>query len=256
VDNVLQAVINNIEVTNGLDVQPQIRCRVLMTSTLESFAMGHTIVLSRGLIDVLPDETSLAAILAHEIGHVVLGHRIDSQFGFFDNLHVNEKGTFHHFDFSRTPEEENAASRKATELLRNSSYKSDQGGVQLFLQALKIRSKQIPNLISPNLGDRVPTSWIMASAGFSKEPDEKTSTSVVAALPLGARIKIDPWSDHLRMLKSKPVGAIAEREKMPFQVTHFLFYLTRQGDNSFPEGSSPAATKLPSETKPQIPQEN
>lgn len=250
VDKVLQTVINNIEVTNGVDIQPEIRCRVLMTSTLESFAMGHTIVLSRGLIDVLPDETTLAAILAHEMGHVLLGHRIDSQFGFFDNLHVSEKETFRHFDFARTPEEERAASRKATELLRNSPYKNYQNGVQLFLQALKNRSKQIPNLISPNLGDRVPTSWIAAPAEFSTEPGQKTAASVIAALPIGGRIKIDPWSDQLKMLNSKPVGAIAESEKMPFQITHFMFYLTRQGDNSLPEASGPAAAQLPSDTKP------
>jgi Putative Zn-dependent protease len=53
-----------------------------MTSTLESFTVGHTIVLSRGLIDVLPDEASLATMLAHELSHVVLGHRVDSQYAF------------------------------------------------------------------------------------------------------------------------------------------------------------------------------
>jgi len=57
VDKVLETVVNNLEVTNNLDVQPEVRCRVLMTSTLESFTMGHTIVVSRGLIDVLPDES-------------------------------------------------------------------------------------------------------------------------------------------------------------------------------------------------------
>src|SRR2546429_674609 len=66
VDKVLETVVNNLEVTNDLDIQPEVRCRVLMTSTLESFTLGHSIVLSRGLIDVLPDEASLAAILAHE----------------------------------------------------------------------------------------------------------------------------------------------------------------------------------------------
>ena len=29
------------------------------------------------------------------------------------------------------------------------------------------------------------------------------------------------------MLKSKPVGTVAEREKMPFEVTPFVLYLTR-----------------------------
>jgi len=253
VDKVLDTVINNIEVTNGLDIQPEIRCRVLMTSTLESLTMGHTIVLSRGLIDVLPDEASLAAILAHEIGHIVLGHRMDSKFGFFDNVRVNEKETFRHFDLARTPEEERAASRKGTELFSNSPYKKSQGTAQLFFQALNERSKQIPNLISPNLGDRVATSWIMASGSGSMGPAEKPSNTAIAALPIGGRIKIDPWNDQLRLLKSKPSVAIAESEKMPFQITHFLFYLTRQADNLASEVSDDqdsVATKLPAGSKP------
>src|SRR5207245_8536323 len=83
VDKVLETVVNNLEVTNNLDIQPDVRCRVLMTSTLESFTVGHTIVLRRGLIDVLPDEASLGAILAHALGHVGRGHSIDSKLPFF-----------------------------------------------------------------------------------------------------------------------------------------------------------------------------
>ena len=103
VDKVLETVVNNLEVTNNLDIQPEIRCRVLLTSTLESFAIGHTIVFSRGLIDVLPDEASLATMVAHELAHVVLGHRIDGQYAFFDRLLFDEKDTFRHFGFARTP---------------------------------------------------------------------------------------------------------------------------------------------------------
>src|SRR5256886_4564011 len=79
VDKVLETVVNNLEVTNNIDVDPEVRCRVMMTSTLESFTVGHTIVLSRGLIDVLPDEASLATMIAHELGHVVLGHRSEER---------------------------------------------------------------------------------------------------------------------------------------------------------------------------------
>src|SRR5262250_2033087 len=161
VDKVLETVVNNLEVTNGLDLRPEVRCRVLMTSTLESFTIGHTIVLSRGLVDVLPDEASLAAILAHELGHVVLGHRMDTQFAFFSRMRFDDKDTFKHFDFARTPEEEEAARQKGTELLKNSPYKDQSSSVQLFLQMLKDRSKEIPNLISPHLGDKIPTDWVL-----------------------------------------------------------------------------------------------
>ncbi|OLC95408.1 MAG: hypothetical protein AUH86_12080 [Acidobacteria bacterium 13_1_40CM_4_58_4] len=263
VDKVLETVVNNLEVTNNLDIQPEVRCRVLMTSTLESLTMSHTIVLSRGLIDVLPDEASLAAILAHELGHVVLGHRIDSQYAFINRVRYDDKDTFRHFDFARTPEEEEAAKQKGIELLRNSPYKDKSGSAQLFLRALKSRAKEIPNLISPHLGDRVSTSWSIASAVFAAQsseekpeggekpaPNDKPTANAIAALPLGGRIKVDSWNDQLRMLKSKPVGNVAEAENTPFQITPFMFYLTRQGANLPTANPGAVAAKLDTETKP------
>jgi Peptidase family M48 len=253
VDKVLESVVNNLEVTNNLDIQPEVRCRVLMTSTLESFTIGHTIVLSRGLVDVLPDEASLAVILAHELGHVVLGHRVDAQFAFFNRVRFDDRETFRHFDFARTPEEEQAAKQKGIELLNNSPYKEQSGAAQLFLQALRSRSKEIPNLISPHLGDRVSTSWAIVAAVFSPPPsdaDAKPAANVIAALPLGGRIKVDPWNDQLRMLKSKPVSTMAESEKAPFEITPFVLYLTRQGERSSPEPASAVAAKSDSDITP------
>src|SRR5450432_2540858 len=156
VDKVMDTVINNLEVTNNLDIDPDVRCRIMMTSTLESFTVGHTIVLSRGLIDVLPDEASLATMIAHELAHVVLGHRIDSQYAFFDQLMVDDKDTFRHFGFARTADEEHQANEKAIQLLNNSPYKNQLANAGLFLQALDSRQKEIPNLISGHLGNRVP----------------------------------------------------------------------------------------------------
>ncbi|HEV2195856.1 MAG TPA: M48 family metalloprotease [Candidatus Acidoferrum sp.] len=224
VDKVLDTVINNLEVTNNIDVDPEVRCRVLTTSTLESFTIGHTIVLSRGLIDVLPDEASLATMLAHELGHVVLGHRMDPSFGFFDNLLVDDKETFRHFGFARTPEEEKAASDKAIQILKNSPYKDQLGNAGLFLTALEARQKEIPNLISGHLGNRVP---VIADLKSSATPDQKQNQQMIVALPIGGRVKLDPWNDKLELIKSKPIGTVAEREKMPFEVTPFMPYLMR-----------------------------
>jgi len=250
VDKVLETVVSNLVVTNNLDIQPEVRCRVLMTSTLESFTIGHTIVLSRGLVDVLPDEASLAAILAHELAHVVLGHPMDTQFAFLNHLRFDEKSTFHHFGFAHTPEEEHAARQKGIDLLRNSPYK-ESGTTQLFLMALKKYSKEIPSLISPHLGDRVTSSWAIAYAVFSPQPsDAKPAANTIAALPLGGRIKVDPWNDQLRMLKSTPVGTVAEDENIPFQITPFVFYLTRQGDDTWTRALDAAAAALDTETKP------
>ncbi|OLB29180.1 MAG: hypothetical protein AUH13_16845 [Acidobacteria bacterium 13_2_20CM_58_27] len=269
VDKVLETVVNNLEVTNDLDIQPEVRCRVLMTSTLESFTLGHSIVLSRGLIDVLPDEASLAAILAHELGHIVLGHRIDSQYAFFSRLRFDDKDTFKHFDFARTPDEEEAARQKGMELLKNSPYKDKAASAQLFLDAARSRAKEIPNLISPHLGDSVSAGWTAASARPAPAdkssasdkpatpPEEKPAANAIVALPLGGRVKVDPWNDQLRMLKSKPVGTVAEGENTPFQITPFMFYLTRLVENApaSPAPGTEAATQMDAPPKPQIRQE-
>jgi len=66
---------------------------------------------------------------------------------------------------------------------------------------------------------------------------------------------MDPWSDKLEMLKSKPVGAVAEREKMPFEVTPFMLYLVREGNNisSVPEAVS--ADSKPAAAEGKVPQQ-
>jgi len=243
VDKILETVVNNLEVTNNIDVEPEVRCRVMMTSTLESYTVGHTIVLSRGLIDVLPDEASLATMIAHELSHVVLGHRLDSSYAFFDQLLIDDKETFRHFGFARTPDEERAANTKALQLLNNSPYKNQLGNAGLFLTALTTREKEIPNLISPHLGNRVPVVGDLKSA---TPVDQKQNPQMIAALPIGGRVKLDPWNDKLDLIKSKPVGAVAEREKMPFEVTPFMPYLMRYGT----EATKPIAASAATPTDP------
>jgi hypothetical protein len=257
VDKVLETVVNNLEVTNNLDIDPEVHCRVLMTTTLESFTLGHTIVLSRGLIDVLPDEASLATVIAHELGHVVLGHRMDSTFAFFDQLLVDDKDTFRHFGFARTPEEEQAASAKAAELLNNSppDYKNHLANAALFLSALQARQKEIPNLIAAHLGDKVvtiadikgvaPAATPAATPVSAPAGDPKANPQTVAALPIGGRVKLDVWNDRLELIKSKPIGTVSEREKMPFEVTPFMPYLTRYNTEGKPTNASSSDNRAP-----------
>jgi len=246
VDKILETVVNNLEVTNNLDIEPEVKCRVLMTTTLESFTLGHTIVLSRGLIDVLPDEASLATVIAHELGHVVLAHRMDTTFAFFDQLLIDDKDTFRHFGFARTPAEEQAAGVKGVELLNNSPYKSQLANAALFLSALQVRQKEIPNLISAHLGDRVATIADLKGK-VAADPDPAKNPQMIAALPIGGRVKLDVWNDRLDLIKSKPVGTVAEREKMPFEVTPFMPYLTRFGADASkqPANASSAESKPP-----------
>jgi hypothetical protein len=56
---------------------------------------------------------------------------------------------------------------------------------------------------------------------------DPTKIDQISALPIGARVKLDPWSDHVELLKAKPIPLLSAREKMPFEVTPFMPYLTR-----------------------------
>jgi hypothetical protein len=168
---------------------------------------------------------------------------MDTQFAFFSHMRFDEKETFHHFGFARNAEEEEAANKKGAELLKKSPYRDQSGSAQAFFQALQERGKEIPNLISPHLGDSIPGTSTIAVAVTSQQPTTKSAANTVAALPLGGRIIVQPWDDRLMLRKLEPEGSVAEYEKMPFEVAPFLVYLTRPSANSHANESGVVAVK-------------
>ena len=127
--------------------------------------------------------------------------------------------------------EEEAADAKALELLKNSPYKDKLGSAGLFLKSLQEHAPELPNLIRPHLGNGVRRGQgkdVRMSALLASAPQlEPKRTDQIAALPLGGRIKLDPWSDQVELAKAKPVALASAREKMPFEITPFFPYLTR-----------------------------
>lgn len=229
VDKVMQTVVNNLLLTNSIDLQSDVHCRVLLTAPLESFTIGHTIVLSRGLLDVLPDEASLAMVLAHELSHIVLGHPFDAKLAFNDRMFFPDEQSFRRLDFKRRPADEEAADIKALELLKNSPYKEKLGTAGLFLRALQQRAPDLPNLIRPHLGNSLAAgqSIRMSTLLASAPALDEHRIDQIAALPLGGRIRLDPWTDQVELAKAHPVTLALAREKMPFEITPFFPYLTR-----------------------------
>jgi hypothetical protein len=224
VDKVMETVINNLEVTNNLDIQPEVKCRVLLTGTIEMFTIGHTIVLSRGLLDALPDEASLASMLAQELADIIVTKPSTDQWGFNDTTNVSTTEALSHFSFKDTPAEVQLANAKALELLKNSPYKDKLSSAGLFMKQLDAESKSLPALINPRLGNRVQFGDQLASTAPNLDVNKLDQ---ISALPIGARIKVDPWSDHVELVKAKPVPLLSAREKMPFEVTPFMPFLTR-----------------------------
>jgi len=240
-DKVLETVVNNIEVTNNLDIEPDVKCRIMLTGTLESFSIGHTIVISRGLLDVLPDEASLATILAQELADIIVTKPSTDQWGFNDTTNVTTVEAVGHFSFRDNPDQLQVASKKALELLQNSPYKDKLGSAGLFLKQLDAESKQLPALISPHLGNRVMAYTELTGSAPQLQPDKLDQ---ISALPIGARVKLDPWTDRVELLKAKPVPLLSAREKMPFEVTPFMPFLTRYQKPGSSLSAGPAKADL------------
>jgi hypothetical protein len=220
VSKVLQTVVSNMEITNNLNIDPEVRCRVLLTTPMESFAVGNTIIISRGLLDVLPDEASLAMVLSRELGHIALGHRMNTKYAFSDRMLFPDEKIFFDIDMLQSDQDEDAADKKGVDLLMNSPYKDKLANAGLFLRVLGSRSPGLAWLVSPHFGNRFDKTSPIRHAALAQAPVlEVRNLAQLPALPLGSRIKLDPWDDHIEMLKSKPVALRSARDKMSFEVT-------------------------------------
>jgi hypothetical protein len=249
VDRILMTVVNNLEVTNNIDLPRPVRTRVLLTAPLETFSVGNTIVISRGLIDVLPDEASLASVLSHELAHIVLGHNLGSKYAFNDRMLFSDDSTYANLGFKHIPEEETAADKKAVDLLKNSPYAQKLDNVGLFLKALQARSTQLNALLTTHLGNSLGENGSITrlNALSTQGPAlDNTKLDQVAALPLGGRVKINPWDDKAEMVKTAPVAITSVRDKMPFEVTPFFPRLSRYGTAVAPATAPTTASNSPS----------
>ncbi len=238
VDKILETVVNNLRVTNHLENLPPVKCRVLLTSSLESFSLTYTIVLSRGLIDVLPDEPSLAMIVAHELGHIVLGHKLNAKYTFSDRMQIPDDQLFSTLGIARDRKDEIAADAKGMEFLKNSPYADKLTQAGLFLRAAAAIAPRTPCLFGTHLGN-----------GLTDDNDKLTRMSTLTsgapalaarnldqlpALPLGSRLQVNAWDGSVSFSNRKADTLVDSTEKMSFRVTPIIPYLRVYADPTKP----------------------
>jgi hypothetical protein len=244
VDEVLNTVVDNLIVSANLNVEAH--CRVMLTTPIETLAIGHTIVISRGLIDVLPDEASLAMVIADELSHIALGHRTQTQFAFSNQTMLSDAELVKTLHLQRTPEEMLEAGRKTIAIMKASPYQKT-GTAGLFLKELASRGSALPRLLQANLGNQFASSdslHRLASFAAAAPALDENKIEQIAALPLGSRVRVNPWSNQVTLVKTRPISLLSAREKMPFEITPFALYLTRvdaTGLESAHTGKPPAA---------------
>ena len=233
-DKVLEQVTNNLIVTNNITLAEPVHCRVLLTTPLESLTIGNTIVLSKGLIDTLPYEEDLASVLAFQLAHLQLGHKIDTEFAFPDNLMFADQATIRRVPLHHSDAENQAAAKQALAILENSPYKEKLANAGLYYKMLLSRAKSLPSLVQPQLGDSLFTSttndqvW-MSALVFRAPKLDMGNVRQIAALPLGSHLRVDSWNDTVEQLNSRPVAVLSPSDKMPFELTPVFFRLRPYG---------------------------
>ena len=250
VDKVLETVVNNLLTTNNIELPGPVRTRVMLTLPLETFSAGNTIVVSRGLVDVLPDEASLAMVLSRELAHIILGHNLGSKYAFYDRMLFSDESAYQNLGFRHAPEEETAADKKALELLKNSPYAEKLNTPGLFLREVAARGPALSALLTPHLGtgfiDRkgaVDRMMVLMNSAPALDPGKLDQ---IAALPLGGRVKLNAWDDHAELIKTTPLAITSARDKMQLEVTPFFPRLTRSGAVVNPTATARAANPIPS----------
>jgi hypothetical protein len=242
-NKILDQIVVNLVVPNNLAFTEQIHTRVLLTDTIEATTVGNTILISKGLLDSLPNEESIASVIAMELAHIAMGHHIDTRYAFNDRLLFPDESSFQRIDMYHSDHDNTEAAKRAMEYLQASMYKDRLANAGLYYAQLVDREKVLKQLNSPKLGDSLlkpdGTPWMADLEKMAPKLnwDDLTQT---AALPLGSWLKTDPWDDTEHMLNARRYAPMNARDKMPFEVTPIFYKLQRYEVAAAPPPPAPA----------------
>lgn len=249
-DKILEALANNILAYNNIPIARPIRVRTLLTEPLESLSVGNTILLSKGLIDTTAVPTqdgaqqmgNLNALLAFQVAHIVLGHHIDTKYAFSDRLMFPTESAFEHLPMHHTDEENQAAAKKALELLNAKELEGGEQYFGLYLQQLQAREKGLKALTDPQIGDSLlrPDGTFWLQALIAKGPKlNNNDLKQQAAMPLSQFLRRDPWTDQVIKLNTAYEPLLSARDKLPFEITPVYLRLAYWAPPAAP-GAPPA----------------
>lgn len=255
-DKTLEALATNILAYNNITLSKPIRVRTLLTEPLESLSVGNTIILSKSLVDttaILSQDGAqqmgnLNALLAFQLAHIILGHRLDTKYAFNDRLLFPSTSVFNRIPMHHTPEDNEAAAKKALELLNAKELTGGQQYFGLYLQQLQDRVKQLKALNEPMIGDGLIKSdddltfWMAALIGKSPKL-EMSNLKQQAAMPLSSFLRRDPWTDQMITMHPAFEPLLSPADKMPFEVAPVyikLSYYKPPTEAPTPNAAAPA----------------
>ena len=241
-------IVINLSVPNNLAFTSPIRCRVMLMDTVEATTVGNTILLSKGLIDSMPDEPTFASVIAMELAHIVMGHHIDTRYAFNDRLLFPDETTFQRIDMYHSDHDNEDAEKRAMTYLEARCTRTSCPKPDLFWEQLADRGKALHALNTPKLGDSLlrpdGTPWMLELAHEAPKINWD-DLNQIPALPLGSWLKTDPWDDRVHMLNAKLYSPMNPRDKMPLEVTPVYFRLQRYDATNTEPANGPAPAQQP-----------
>ena len=247
-NTVLDQIVINLQVPNNLAFTDQVHTRILLSTTIEATTVGNTILISKGLIDTLPNEESIASVVAMELAHIVMGHHIDTRYAFNDRLLFPDEATFRKIDMNHSDHDNAEAAKKAMEYLQNSMYKDRLPTAGLYYAQLVDREKVLTALNTPKLGDSLlksdGTPW-MADLQHMAPALNWDDLTQRAALPLNSWLKTDPWDDKVHQINAKIYAYMNSRDKMPLELTPVFYKLQRYDASRLTPPALPTAAPAP-----------
>ncbi len=252
-NTVLDQIVINLQVPNNLAFTDQVHTRILLSTTVEATTVGNTILISKGLIDTLPNEESIASVVAMELAHIAMGHHIDTRYAFNDRLMFPDEASFKRIDMYHTDHDNAEAAKRAMEYLQNSMYKDKLPSAGLYYAQLVNREKELKALNTPRLGDSLlkadGTPWM---ADLLKMATKLNWDDLAQrpALPLGSWLKTDPWDDRVHPLNAKIYAYMNPRDKMPLEVTPIFYKLQRYDAARLTPSAVPGTASSPAAVPP------
>lgn len=197
VELAMNGIVEELERANGITSR-SIGCRVLLTSPAEIFSIEDTVFVSRGLLNLVPNQSVLAALIAREIAHTVPGDSprmtplkaeptADSS-----NVRIQHSG-------------QADANERMLLLLKNTQYVSAADELESFFASLVLYSRRVPHLMKPLFGGSLLEQARM-QPGVSQPLPAHLDTSKAQKLELRGEYGVDSWATQIVRLEGQDLA--------------------------------------------------
>ncbi len=182
-------------------IDPPVRCRVLLTSRLDLRLLGHTMLISVGVLDTAGDEATVATVLAHGIAELVIKPTpITAKVAFVKRPPLELLAAL-----ETKASDEEPVNKEALALLSKSLYAPTLHQAGLFLDAINDVSPRLSSLVPRTFVDHVgDTAGILRQSEWMRRRPvyDPLRAGHYSALPLGSRMGLNRETNQVALLRA------------------------------------------------------